>query len=248
MIGKLGNRVFRKLDTLSIAEANALFANSLWIAKLVKRIYSIEPKICYPGIDEELFKHAAQVDPSIESRKPFILSTSRHYPQKRLDWLIDMMPTILSRCPSASLVMTGKFTNYTTRLSKLCEGHGVEGRVVFIGEVDEETLIQLYTAANVCAYPAPEEDFGLGPLEAGACGTPSIVWDYAGLSETVVDGVTGYRAKPYDLNDFAEKVSRVLLDDALGKVLGLNAESYVKREFTWKKHVDELESALYSIT
>ena len=68
-----------------------------------------------------------------------------------------------------------------------------------------------YGAAEVFAFPTPGEDFGLVPAESMACGTPVIVWgDGAGPTEQVIDGKTGYHAKPYDKNDFAAKMDKVI--------------------------------------
>jgi len=241
LIGKLGRRFTQLLDRLSVTKADAVLTNSKWIAQWVKRVYGVQPEVCYPGVDSSFLETVREVDFSIESKKPFILSTGRHYPQKRIDWLIQMMPKIIQACPSASLIITGRFTNYTSRLLELCKDLRIEKKVIFTEEVSEQRLKQLYTGANVCVYPAPEEDFGLGPIEAGACRTPSVVWDHAGPTETVIEGTTGYRAKPYDLDDYANKVLRILMDNCLRNRLGLNAFSYVKRYFTWKDHVNKLE-------
>jgi len=126
-----------------------------------------------------------------------------------------MMIHILARAPETNLILTGRATSYTANLMKLCKDLGVDRHVTFSGEVNEVELALLYSTAAVCAYAAPEEDFGLGPPEAGICNTPSVVWNYAGPSETVLDGITGYRAVPYNLSDFAEKVSRLLTDEGL---------------------------------
>jgi len=59
----------------------------------------------------------------------------------------------------------------------------------------------------IFAFPTPNEDFGLVPAEAMACGTPVVIWgDGAGPTEQVIDGVSGYYAKPYNLKDFANKI------------------------------------------
>jgi len=251
LITKMGKGLIKELDMLSVVEANALLTNSKWMAKSIERIYHKTPIVCYPGVDTGLIDLASSEVGSLPNnqklRRPFILSTGRHYPQKRLDLLIEMMPIILSKCPNATLALTSRFTTYTSTLMKLCEDFGVKEQVVFTGEVDERILTQLYATASVYAHTAPEEDLGLGPLEAGACKTPSVVWGYAGPVETVIDGITGYHAKPYSLVDFAEKTSEILMDETLRNKLGLNAYQHVQSNFTWEKHTDKLESILASV-
>jgi glycosyltransferase involved in cell wall biosynthesis len=108
--------------------------------------------------------------------------------------------------------------------------------------LSEEKLLETYQNAYLYMYTSPEEDFGLGPLEAGACGVPSIVWDNAGPKETVINGVTGFRAKPFSLNDLSEKQLTLLNNQELRKNMGGKAEKFVKNKFTWTKHIDLIEN------
>jgi len=116
------------------------------------------------------------------------------------------------------------------------------------GRVDETSLVSLYQNADVYIYTPPCEDFGLGPVEAMACGTTPVVWDYAGPAETVNDGATGYKAKPYDIDDFAAKVMQLLSNSKLREEMGVKAASFVRRHYSWDQHMDRLESVLRSLT
>lgn len=83
---------------------------------------------------------------------------------------------------------------------------------------------------------------------AAACGVPSVVWDYAGPREVVVDGVTGYRARPYFLDDYVEKHARLLGDEGLRVRMGAAARRRVSELFTWERHVDGLVKAIEAST
>jgi len=179
----------------------------------------------------------------LKIKAPFILSTNRHYPQKGMEYVIEIMPTVLKEY-DVNLVLTGDFTNYTPRLMQLAKILGVGHRVVFTNRVSEKSLIELYQNASVYAYTSPCEDFGLGPLEAMACGTPAVVWDYAGPTETVLDGATGYRAKPYQIDDFAEKVTRLLNNANLNRRMAENAVKHISERYSWNNHIDILESVI----
>jgi glycosyltransferase involved in cell wall biosynthesis len=124
---------------------------------------------------------------------------------------------------------------------------GIDGRIRFVGGASTEELTRLYGGAAIYSYPSPEEDFGLGPVEAGACGCPSVVWDHAGPREVVVDGVTGYRAKPYELEDYVEKHARLIDDPRLRDSMGEAARRRVLDKFTWERHVDGLVKAIEGV-
>jgi len=116
--------------------------------------------------------------------------------------------------------------------------------IIFTDQVSEKKLVDLYRNAYVFTYTSPEEDFGLGPLEAGACGVPSIVWDHAGPRETVIDGETGFRVKPYDVLEMAERHLQLLDKPELRQKMGHQAASHVKERFSWMNHIDIIEKTL----
>lgn len=235
--------VTRTMDLVSVLESSAILANSKWTAERVEKIYGRKPTLCYGGVTlGGLTKErSARVD------GPFILSTNRHYPQKRIDWLLEMSPTVLRKCPEVRIVVSGAFTAHTQYLLALRDRLGLREKVLFLGEVSEEELSSLYRSASCFAYPAPEEDLGLGPLEAAAHETPSVVWDYAGPAETVIDGVTGYKAKPYEMDDFAMKLALMLTRREEAYRMGEAAYRHVKGNFTWEQHVGIIENVLHEV-
>lgn len=244
---KLASPLVGASDHVSVASADAILVNSQWISNMVKEIYHCTPIICPPGVDTRRYKPAiSRRGITINQKpigKPYILSTNRHYPQKGLEYLIKMMPKIL-RESDVNLVITGNFTMHTPRLRKLADDLKISHKVTFTNQVGESDLIKLYQNADVYAYPSPCEDFGLGPIEAMACGTPSVVWDYAGPTETVVDGFTGFRAKPYSTDDFADKVLRLLTDRGLNRKMSAKAVDFARKNYSWERHLEILEPIL----
>jgi len=62
--------------------------------------------------------------------------------------------------------------------------------VEWLGRLPDEALLELYRGCRALVFPG-EEDFGIVPVEAMACGRPVIAYGKGGVTETVVDGVTG---------------------------------------------------------
>ena len=211
LLSKIGGQLLKKLDYLGVFNSDKVLVNSLFTARRVKAIYGIKPAVCYPPCDVETFKPLdGKIVKKVRARfgRPLILSTGRLAAVKRWEWLIEMMPYITKSFPSATLAVTGEISKensaYAQQLMHLAKILGVKENVKLLGFQPLDELVALYNAADVYVYAVPREDFGLGPIEAMACGTPAVVWnDGAGPCETVMPGKTGFRAEPYCIENFA---------------------------------------------
>ena len=238
-----GNFIIKYLDKLSISYADKVLTNSNWIRAQICKYYHIDPVVCYPGAELERFSPRDS-----KSCKRFILSTNRHFPQKRIDYLIQVMRGIVEKYDDIHCLITGGFTNHTSDLLKLREKYDLTRNVHFTGKLSSHQLDALYGKSYTYAYTSPEEDFGLGPVESGASGVPSIVWDNAGPRETVIDGVTGFRIKPFNVEEMTKRHIQLLEDEELRNRMGENAYYYVNTKFTWKSHCEEINSIINQIT
>lgn len=78
--------------------------------------------------------------------------------------------------------------------------YGFKLRVVGGGTVSDEELVKLYSQAKAFLALSKDEDFGITPVEAMACGTPVIAFNGGGYKETVVDGKTGVLFNNYSVH------------------------------------------------
>ena len=115
--------------------------------------------------------------------------------------------------------------------------------MLFCGAVSEERLQRLYDEAAVYVYPAPEEDFGMGVIEAMASGIPVVAWNQAGPTVTVEAGVTGHLAAPGDLADYAAGITGYLSDPDENQATGRRAHERAWL-YSWHRHVATVEQAL----
>ncbi len=113
---------------------------------------------------------------------------------------------------------------------------GLEKSVFFLGRVIDEDLHKLYVGARCHVHAAYYEGFGLPPLEAMACGTPTIVSNVSSLPEVVGDAAL--LVDPEEAEEIAVAIHRLLTDDRLHQEL---AEKGLQRAkiFSWKRAAEK---------
>ena len=250
LFGKVSEPLIKKIDSIGVSNSDAVLTNSIFTSRRVKKVYGVESTVCYPPIDTNVFRKLDEKDIEPLRSKfgwPLILSSGRIVAIKHWEWLIRVLAHVKRDFPSAKLVITGEAPRggeaYLFELKRLAENLGVRKNIEFLGFRPLEELVKLYNVADVYAYSTPMEDFGLGPVEAMSCGTPAVVWnDGGGPCETTIEGITGFRARPYDVEDFAEKVTKTF--DIDKQSVGKRLHQFVEDRFSCEKHMETLEKTL----
>src|SRR6266702_3597703 len=241
-------------DRRSIREADQLLVNGNYIGDIIRRTYRREAIDCPAGCHVAASGFPLPVEARFSGgltingypiRRPYVLLTNRHYPQKRFDLAIKAMAEVRKRHPRVQLVIPGPSTSHTASLQALVSELGLEDAVRFLGAISEEELQSLYEGAAVYVYPAPEEDFGMGVIESMAKGVPVVAWNQAGPTVTVAPG-TGHRAEPLEVADYAAGISALLDDPKANQATGVRAFEWARR-FDWERHLDTLEHCIIEI-
>ena len=244
-------------DRVSITHADKVLVNGDYIGDIIENIYGksvveapagshLYPKGYLLLSSKGIYSGSTKIKERI-IKKPYLLITNRHDPQKRFDYVISALEIILRKHKKAKLVIPGLFTDHTKILIKQAKKLGIENKIYWLGQITEQELQGLYKNCCVYCYPSPEEDFGLGPLEAGGWGIPTVAWNHAGPTITVEDGVTGFLAKPYDIVDYAGKIVKLLENPSLRTKLGKAAWERTKNIFSWKNHINALEEIILKL-
>ncbi len=241
-------------DRRSVVEANQLLVNGDYIGDIIRKTYRRDAVDCPAGCHvphtgfplpvASRFTGGLTVN-GYAIRRPYVLLTNRHYPQKRFDLAIRAMAEVRKIHPRAQLVIPGPATSHTASLKALVVELGLQESVLFLGTITEEELQQLYEGAAVYVYPAPEEDFGMGVIESMSKGVPVVAWNQAGPTVTVGPG-TGHLAEPLEVADYAAGITRLLDDREENQATGVRAFEWVRR-FDWERHVDVLERAVLEV-
>ena len=250
LFGRVSQPLIQRVDSLGVSNSDAVLTNSIFTSRRVKRVYGVESRVCYPPVGTHVFRELDEKDVEplrVRFGWPLILSSGRIVAIKHWEWLIRVLAHVKRDFPSVKLAITGEAPRggeaYLFELERLAEKLGVRKNIEFLGFKPLEELVQLYNIADVYAYSTPMEDFGLGPVEAMSCGTPAVVWnDGGGPCETTIEGVTGFRARPYDVEDFAEKVTKTF--DVDKRSVGKRLHQFVEDRFSCEKHLETLEKTL----
>ncbi|GAI52225.1 unnamed protein product, partial [marine sediment metagenome] len=137
------------------------------------------------------------------------------------------------------------FQPHTQTLKKMAKRLNLKDKVLFSpGGRNQEELKKLYFNAAVYVFPSKKEDFGIVIIEAMGAGVPVVAWKSGGPTDIVVNGKTGFLAKPFMVGDFAQKILKLLKDKKLRQKMSLVSWQRVKTHFSWEKHLDILEKEI----
>lgn len=155
-------------------------------------------------------------------------------PRKNITGLLQAFHILRTQYSSQETTLAiagGKGWLYDETL-EMVERLGLRGRVRFLDRVSDEALHHLYSAARCHVHPAIYEGFGLPPLEAMACGTPTIVSNVSSLPEVVQDAAL--LVDPNNPEEIAVAMHRLLADDALHAEL--RAKGLQRAQcFSWRR-------------
>ncbi|WP_298962953.1 glycosyltransferase family 4 protein [uncultured Campylobacter sp.] len=172
MLAKYFLHKIRLWDASTANRVDHYIANSRYIARRIKKTYGKPSDVIYPPVDVDKFKLR-------EAKEEFYLTASRMVPYKKIDLIVEAFSQT-----DKKLLVIGDGPDMAKIKSKA--GKNVE----LLGFADDETMADLMGRAKAFVFAA-EEDFGITPVEAQACGTPVICFGRGGARETVRDGESG---------------------------------------------------------
>jgi glycosyltransferase involved in cell wall biosynthesis len=190
-------------DAATAPRVNRFVANSAHVARRIARYYNRVAIIVYPPVDTTFYE-PADVTPASH-----FLIVSALVPYKRVELAIEAC----SRA-GASLRIVGDGPD-RERLERMA-GPNIE----FLGKLSDAGIRDEYRRTAAVLLPG-EEDFGIVPVEAQACGRPVVALARGGALETVVDGVTGVLFTEPEVDDLAaalDRVARTRFDSAAIRV------------------------------
>lgn len=157
----------RMWDYRTAAGVDHFVANSAFIGRRILKAYRRPSTVIYPPVDTERFVVR-------ERKDDFYLTVSRMVPYKKVPLIVEAF----SGMPGKRLIVIGDGPEFAK--ARALAGPNVS----FLGYQDFEVLRDHLQRAKAFVFAA-EEDFGIAPVEAQACGTPVIAYGRGGVTETV---------------------------------------------------------------
>ncbi|HLB58244.1 MAG TPA: glycosyltransferase, partial [Gammaproteobacteria bacterium] len=160
----------RMWDARTANGVDHFIANSNFIANRIWKTYRRKADVIYPPVDTTRFIPYTQ-------KEDYYLAASRLVPYKKIDLIVESF----AKMPDKKLIVIGDgpdFRKIKTKAEKNVKN------IEILGYQPTEKLIHYLQRAKAFVFAA-EEDFGLMPLEAQACGTPVIAFGKGGALETV---------------------------------------------------------------
>lgn len=224
-----------------ISSTDMIITVSEWSKKDIMRIFNIpEERIAVTHLAaDDMFvpmdKSSAlqHIKEKYGIDRNFILYIGGFSPRKNVKSILVAFSMIYKNfSKDYRVVIIGSSKDDHQFLIKLSQNLGIGDKVFFTGYVPYEDLPYFYNGADVFVYPSLYEGFGLPPLEAMSCGTPTITSNVSSIPEVVGDGAL--LINPFDTEELAKAMEKVLEDPGLKADL-ISRGFERAAEFNWRK-------------
>ena len=231
MIARAILHYMRIWDTRTSNGVDYFIANSHFIAKRIWKCYRREAEVIYPPVNIDKFEFS-------DKKEDYYVTASRMVPYKKMDLIVEAF----SRMPDKKLVVIGDGPDF----EKIKKKAGPN--ISLLGFAPDAVLREKMQHARAFVFAA-EEDFGITPVEAQACGTPVIAYGRGGSLETVrgygmSENPTGIFFYRQNISSLTEAVSRF---ESISNEISPNdcrkhAESFSEEIFreSFKKYVEQI--------
>jgi glycosyltransferase involved in cell wall biosynthesis len=221
-IHSIANQVSHLANKISLGLANQVVVNTMDYAEASAILSRYLPKICAISTPVELVApNQADVDglkqkARLEPGQRIIGMAGRLAAEKGAEYLVEAMPEIIKKHPSARVLHVGQYENvmgeeeYANKLRPMIQALGE--RWTFLGVLPPGEWTAFFKQCDVTTLPSinSTESFGIVQVESMFCGTPVVASDIPGVRQPVMLTGMGRITPPADSHALAEAINEVL--------------------------------------
>lgn len=186
----------RQWDVRTANGVDVYLANSKFIGRRIRKTYGREARVLYPPVDTDAYFPGGV-------KEDFYFTASRFVPYKRIDLIVEAF----ARMPGKRLVVVGDGPEWA-KIARIADGHK---NIQLLGYQPNTVLLDHMQRARAFIFAA-EEDFGIVPVEAQACGTPVIAFGRGGALETILGSETDAPTGLFFKEQSSDAIARAVED------------------------------------
>jgi glycosyltransferase involved in cell wall biosynthesis len=174
----------------------------------------------------------------IDREEQIVLFLGRIHETKGLALLLQAFRGLKKEVRHVRLIIVGPDGGYLARLKTIIKSLGITDDVLLTGPLYDDAKLEAYVDADVFAYPSSYEVFGLSPLEACACGTPTIVTNRCGVAEWIKNVAC---VIDYDAEQLQSAMRYILQSAHRRGEMGRKSLKMVVEQYNMDRVADDLE-------
>ncbi len=220
--GFIAKYFLHKLRIWDVSTANRpdhYIAISHYIAARIKKIYNKESIVIYPPVDTKSFTIS-------DKKEDYYVTCSRMVPYKKINLIVEAFSKT-----NKKLIVIGDGPDFK-KIKKLATSN-----IDLMGHIEKTAMIEILRKARAFVFAA-EEDFGIAPIEAQACGVPVIAFAKGGVLETIKGC--------FITDNLVEDNTGVFFkEQTIGSLLGA-IEFFERHEQVFDKHIIRKQAEVFS--
>ena len=195
------------------------------------------------GAREEFFNITPQYN-----AKTF-LAVGRFTPSKSPESTVLAFSKVLQKIQDAKLIFAGD-GELILSIKELTKKLKIENSVDFVGWISQEKQLELLSNSSVFVQHSVTSKNGdaegtpVAILEASAAGLPVVSTRHGGIVDSIIENETGFLVNEFDIDEMAEKMIYLVENPVISKQMGENARNFIFNNFSMKKHIEHVDSAI----
>lgn len=195
------------------------------------------------GIDADLFSPSP--NHSSEDSAPSILFLGQVSYHKGIFTLLDAFEKVAAAQPYCQLTIAGPWGDQIDHVKQRISSLSCRSQIKLLGPIQRSDVPQLMNSCTIYCMPSYGEAFGMGALEAMACGKPVVGTDAGGLRYLIPDE-GGRKVPPGESELLANALLEILSSPELQIKMGQHNRDLVERVYSWRRVAEQLEKIYYS--